>query len=110
MSGQNWSIVIAPSTPGGPASFTPDLMGVRPGDPLRAGNADIISWNNRTNDFHQLVANGVFLSEVIQPFQSSRPGYVTTAPATGSTTILYTCTFHPDEFGRIVVFDAVFNS
>jgi hypothetical protein len=121
MSGQNWSIVIAPSvTPGGPASFTPDLMGVRTGDPLQAGNADIISWNNRTPDPHQPVAvgsngqrlseeqaraQGLYLSDSIVPDRSSRPGYVTAALTTGVLVINYTCAFHPDESGRILVFN-----
>lgn len=85
-------------------------MGVGPGDPLRAENADIISWNNRTADFHQPVANGVFLSDIIPPYQSSRPGYVTTAPPTGSTSIFYSCVFHPDEGGVIVVSDPTSNT
>jgi hypothetical protein len=121
MSGQNWSVVIAPSaTPGGPASFTPDLMGVRTGDPLQAGNADIISWNNRTPDLHQPVAvgsngqrlseqdarmQGLYLSDPIGPDRSSRPGYVTTALTTGVLTINYTCAFHPNERGTIRVFN-----
>jgi hypothetical protein len=111
MSGQNWSIVITPpAMQGQPAMYTPDLMGVRPGDPLQAGNADIISWNNRTNDLHQPVAvvNGVQtpLSDPIQPFRSSRPGYVTTASTTTTvTTIDYTCSFHPNESGRILVYN-----
>jgi len=119
MSGQDWSIMITPSSnAGGPANYTPDLMNAKPGDPLQTGNADIVSWNNRTPDQHQpwplgpdgkplseadAKSQGLYLSNVIAPWQSSSPGYVTTAPATGSTTIAYTCTFHPDERGSIVV-------
>lgn len=119
MSGQDWSITITPnSNPGGPAEYTPDVMGAKAGDPLQTSNADIVSWNNRTPDRHQpwpLGANGqplsdqeahdqgLFLSDVIQPWQSSSPGYVTNAPATGTTTIDYSCTIHPDERGSIIV-------
>ena len=123
MSGQNWSIVIAPpATAGGAASYTPDLMGMRPGDPLQAGNADIISWNNRTPDSHQPVAldaktgkplseadakaQGLYLSDVIPPYRSSTPGYVTAASTEGTITINYICTFHPStERGTIVVWN-----
>ena len=120
MSGQDWSIMITPnSKAGGPASYTPDVMGAKAGDPLAAGNADIVSWNNRTPDEHQpwplgqdgkplseadAKSQGLYLSNVIPAWQSSTPGYVTTAPATGTyTTILYTCTFHSDERGSIQV-------
>jgi hypothetical protein len=99
MSGQNWSIVITPPMiEGGPALFTPDLMGAQPGDPLQAGNADIISWNNRTPDPHQPVAldangarlsedearaQGLYLSDLIGPFRSSRPGTTSRSSARG---------------------------
>ena len=122
MSGQNWSITIAPSAaPGGPASYTPDLMGTKPGDPLQAGNADIISWNNRTDDSHQPVAldpktgkplseadakaQGLYLADVIPAYQSSRPGYVTVASTTGNVTINYICSLHQDESGTIIVWN-----
>lgn len=119
MSGQNWSITITPSDSGGPATFTPDLMGAKPGDPLQAGNADIISWNNRTADKHQpwpldangsplseagAKAQGLYLSDVIPKWEPSTPGYVTAASTTApNTTISYWCTFHHDERGSIVV-------
>jgi hypothetical protein len=120
MSGQDWSITITPnSNPGGPASYTPDVMGAKAGDPLQTGNADIVSWNNRTPDEHQpwpLGSDGkplseadaksqnLYLSDVIAAWQSSSPGYVTAAVANPNpTTIEYTCTFHPDEYGSIEV-------
>jgi hypothetical protein len=118
MSGQNWSITI---TGAGPAQFTPDLMGAKPGDPLQAGNADIISWNNRTPNQHQPVALGpdgkplspddakkamLYLSDVIEGNRSSRPGYVTTALPTGVRTINYICAFHPNERGVIQVYNS----
>jgi hypothetical protein len=118
MSGQNWSILITPATTdGGPAVYTPNLPDQTPGEPLQAGNADIISWNNRTSDEHQpwpvvngrklteeeAKAQGLYLSDVIPARTSSTPGYVTTATAGQNVTIEYTCTFHPDEHASIVV-------
>lgn len=119
MSGQDWSITITPNpTTGEPDEYTPDVMGAKPGDPLQTSNADIVSWNNRTPDRHQpwplgpngqpltdaeAHAQGLFLSDVIQPWTPSSPGYVTSAPETGTTTIDYSCTIHPDERGSIIV-------
>ena len=120
MSGQDWSIVITPnSNTGGPAEYTPDIMGAKAGDPLQAGNADIVSWNNRTADEHQpwplgtdgkplseddAKSRGLYLSDVIPAWQSSTPGYVTAAAQNATyAVILYTCTFHPEERGSIYV-------
>lgn len=118
MSGQDWSILITPAeTTGDPAVYTPNLPNQKPGEPLQAGNADIISWNNRTSDEHQpwpvvngqklteeeARAQGLYLSDVIPPWTSSTPGYVTTATAGKNVTIDYTCTFHADEKASIVV-------
>jgi hypothetical protein len=117
MSGQDWSIKITPGA-GSLAVFTPDLLGVQPGDPLQAGNADIISWNNRTDDAHwpwplgsdgqplseqDAKVQGVYLATETPAWQPSTPGYVTTAPATGTTTINYICKLHPQEHGSIIV-------
>lgn len=119
MSGQDWSIKITLPENTTLAVFTPDLLGVNPGDPLQAGNADIVSWNNRTGDPHwpwPLLASGqpypsaeaanadkVYLSDEIPPWESSTPGYVTSAPLTGTKTINYICKIHPDEHGSIEV-------
>lgn len=119
MSGMDWSITITPgANPEDPANYTPDLMGAKPGDPLQTGNADIVSWNNETSEEHQpwplgpdgkpltaqeATEQGLYLSEVIPAGRSSSPGYVTTAPTTGTTTIDYSCTFHPKEHGSIIV-------
>jgi hypothetical protein len=120
MSGQDWSIKISPGTSGTSAVFTPDLLGVQPGDPLNAGNADIVSWNNRTADPHwpwaiddttgepyqneQDAKNAnMYLSDEIPPWESSSPGFVTTAPTTGTTTINYICKLHEQEHGSIIV-------
>jgi plastocyanin len=118
MSGQDWSITIVALDSGG-AAFQPDLMGANPGDPLKAGNADLISWNNRTANTHQpwaadanyqpLPENqivkgnpGNYLSDPIPPWTPSTPAYLTTAAAT-PTTIYYVCKYHPTEHGQIIV-------
>ena len=117
MSGQDWSIKITPAASGSDAVFTPDLLGVQPGDPLQAGTADIISWNNRTADAHwpwaidpttdkpfateQDAKNaGLYLSDEIPPWESSSPGFVTGSSAT---TIAYVCKIHEQEHGSIIV-------
>lgn len=118
MSGQDWSIKITPRTSGTLAVFTPDLLGAQPGQSLPAENADIISWNNRTSDPHwpwplgsdgqplseeDAKVQGLYLCDEIPEWESSSPGYVTNAPATGSSTINYICKNHPKETGSIVV-------
>jgi hypothetical protein len=125
MSGQDWSITIV-SLDGGGAAFQPDLMGAKPGDPLKAGNADLISWNNRTSNEHQpwmadaqyqplpddqVIGNPAnYLSDPIPPWQSSTPAYLTAIatdasgnPIKPATTIYYICKNHPDEHGQIIV-------
>jgi hypothetical protein len=121
MSGQNWSIKITPSTSGTGAVFTPDLIGAKWGDPLQTENADIVAWNNRTDEPHwpwplgadgqplseaDAKVQGLYLSDETPAWEPSNPGYVTTAPDTGSTTINYICKNHPkvsSEKGSIVV-------
>ncbi len=118
MSGQDWSIKITPPTSGTLAVFTPDLLGAQPGQSLPAENADIISWNNRTSEPHwpwplgsdgqplseeDAKVQGLYLCDEIPEWESSSPGYVTIAPATGSATINYICKIHPKETGSIVV-------
>ncbi|MEA2166436.1 MAG: hypothetical protein QOK37_4563 [Thermoanaerobaculia bacterium] len=103
MSGQDWSITIVSLDSGG-AAFQPSLMGAKPGDPLKAGNADLISWNNRTSNEHQpwvanaqyqplpesqIVKVGVdangnpcphnYLSDPIPAWTPSTPAYLTNA-------------------------------
>ncbi len=118
MSGQDWSIKITPPTSGNLAVFTPDLIGAQPGQPLQTENMDIVSWNNRTSEAHwpwplgsdgqplsgeDAKVQGLYLCDEIPEWESSSPGYVTTAPAKGSTTINYICRIHPKETGSIVV-------
>jgi hypothetical protein len=126
MSGQDWSITIVSLDSGG-AAFQPDLMGAKPGDPLKAGNADLISWNNRTSNEHQpWVADaqyqplpesqivkgnpGNYLSDPIPAWQPSTPAYVTNIatdangnPITDPTIIYYVCKNHLNEHGQIIV-------
>jgi hypothetical protein len=115
MAGQDWSITIVPS--GSSAAFQP--QNGSPGQPQRAENADLISWNNRTGETHQpwpatedyeplpdsQVQKGtaVYLSDEIEAWSSSSPAYLCTAPPMGVTTIYYVCKFHPEEQGQIKV-------
>lgn len=121
MAGQDWSIKIVPS--GSSAAFQPNVPGSKVGDPLQAGNADLISWNNRTGSNHWPWAidpttgqpfvtaaaaqdAGLYLCDEVEAWQSSTPAYPTTAPASGSTTINYICKLHekaPSEKGQIIV-------
>jgi hypothetical protein len=117
MPGQDWSITIASS---GDSAFQPKSQD--------AENSDLISWNNRTGQQHQPwpatadyqplpdsdITKGAagcnYLSDVIEPWESSSPAYVCAAPLTGSTTIYYVCKIHPDEpreQGAIVVSSGV---
>lgn len=111
MAGQDWSITITPS--GQFAAFNPN--------PQQAQNADLVAWNNRTGETHQpwpLGQDGqpipeaditrgsagcTYLSDPIDPWSSSSPAYLCQAPDKGKTTIEYTCKFHPEERGSIVV-------
>lgn len=104
----DWSIKIVPSDTGGAAEFDPPV--------LNAQQDDLVSWNNTTNDTHQIglpydphPLTGLvedFVSDPIPPDQSSRPGY-DTAPNAASTdfpvTITYYCLKHPLERGTIIV-------
>ena len=121
MAGQDWSIKIVPS--GSSAAFQPDIPGSNVGDPLEAGDADLISWNNRTGKNHWPWAidpttgepftsveaaqdAGLYLSDEVEKWQSSSPAYPTAAPASGETTIDYICRLHqddPTETGQIIV-------
>jgi hypothetical protein len=115
MAGQDWSITIVPSEDC--AAFTP--QNGKPGEPQAAENSDLISWNNRTGQKHQpwqstsdyqplsqqQAGPGTpgYLSDPIEPWESSTPAYLCTAPDQGSTTIYYICKVHPKEHGTIVV-------
>lgn len=114
MAGLDWSIMIVTSN--GSVQFQPDVPNSKPGDPLQAGNGDLISWNNRTGENHQpwaidpktgqpfdseaaAKAASLYLSDDVEKWQSSSPAFPTTADGT----INYICRHHPDETGQIVV-------
>jgi hypothetical protein len=116
MAFQDWSIMIVSS--GGTVQFQPDVPGCKPGQPLQAGNSDLISWNNRTGQNHWPWAidpstdepfptaqaakdASLYLSDEVEAWQSSTPAFPT--PSSGSTTINYICKLHPDETGQIDV-------
>jgi len=100
MAEQAWSIKIVPGT-GGNAQFDPDVFGIDPGQPLKAQTDDVVSWDNQTNNLHQITIGGSPITEIIPPWDSSTPGYVIqqTAPAT----IVYGCSKHSGESGTIDV-------
>jgi hypothetical protein len=119
----DWSVKIVPAanpTPTAPAAFQPDLMGSKPGDPLKVLDDDLVTWNNTTAQEHwpwQTDANyapvpenptthdpqdpTLKLSNPIKPNSSSRPSYDVLKPGGG--TIYYCCKYHPQERGTIVV-------
>lgn len=118
MAGQDWSITIVPS--GNSAAFQP--QNGQAGQPQNTENSDLVSWNNRTGEEHQpwpatsdyqplpddQITKGSagcnYLSDPIQPWESSQPAYLCTVPSSGqTTTIYYVCKFHPNEHGTIVV-------
>lgn len=103
MAAQTWSIMIVPAPSGGGVVFTPDVFGANPGDSLKAQNSDLVSWNNQTNDEHQLSRSDTqaSLCDPIAGWESSTPAYLITdtAPAT----IKYFCLKHPNEQGVIDV-------
>jgi plastocyanin len=124
MAGQDWPITIIPSSSGGAAQYQPDVPGAKPGDPLRAENADLVHWNNRTPQPHQpwaidpstgqpfptaeaAKAKNLYLSDEIAPWQPSSPAFPTSAPPVGFTTIDYICNLHDGEKGSIIVSAAI---
>ena len=104
--GQGWTVMIQ----GDPASFDPDVYGTDPGAPLKAQIGDMVCWNNQTEEPHQLaVADSEgktsFTTDVMQPWKSSQPGYVTqkTDIDAATNTIRYFCLKHEGETGTIMV-------
>lgn len=103
---QAWSVKILPGEGFVPDVYSPD--GVPPKE-LLAEKGDLVSWNNQTDQEHQLVETAPDgeplgtdpMTDVISPWQSSYPGYVVQVP--GGSTIYYCCTFHEDERGTIEV-------
>jgi plastocyanin len=120
MAGQNWSITIT----GCPASFDPDVYGTEPGQPLEAQLGDLVSWNNQTDEPHQIwltdengepVEPAQKLTDEIEQYTPSFPGYVPQVTdirpevpeeeqaTTKTGTIYYYCSIHPEEQGQITV-------
>ncbi len=107
--------------PGGLADFVP--QGGNAGDPLIMKAGDIVSWDNQTDDIHQpwpADAKGNplpdsvvgksgkpnYLSDEIEPGESSRPAWVGKSPikpVPGGSMIYYCCKRHPQEVGRIEI-------
>ncbi len=103
----DWSIKIEdkPGKPGQPAVFTPDIDGTPSGDPLKAVQGDIVSWNNTTDQEHWPVPDdpdtyGSFMTDPIKPDSASTAYNII---STAGTTISYHCSLHPDEHGKVVV-------
>jgi FtsP/CotA-like multicopper oxidase with cupredoxin domain/plastocyanin len=94
----DFSIKIVPAG-SGLAGFQPDLQGSKVGDPLFVAPNSIVSWDNQTNDTHQVATSDGYTSNEILPQYTSQTDYVT--PASGS--VLYQCTKHKGETGSIVV-------
>jgi FtsP/CotA-like multicopper oxidase with cupredoxin domain/plastocyanin len=96
----DFSIKIVPAG-GGLAGFQPDLPGSKVGDPLSVPPNSIVSWNNQTNDTHQVevTAGPSYTSNEILPRYTSKTDYVTP----GSGTVSYRCKIHNEETGSIVV-------
>src|SRR5262245_19986798 len=100
MAGQSWSITIEPGDKG--AKFVPDVYGSDPEKGLQAQNGDLVSWNNRTGDVHQIAIGGKAITDDIAAWSSSTPAYLIQGQTVGAT-ITYTCTKHQNESGTITV-------
>lgn len=94
----DFSIKIVPVGTG-QAGFQPDLPGSKAGDPLSVAPNSIVSWDNQSNDTHQVATSDGYTSNEILPQYTSQTDYVT--PASGS--VSYQCTKHKGETGSIVV-------
>lgn len=83
MAGQSWSINIVPS--GNSVQFNPDVYDCAPGSPLQAQKGDLVSWNNQTDNPHQIVIEGETFD--VQPWSSTTAFLIQTT----SSPITYTC-------------------
>jgi plastocyanin len=89
MAGQSWSINIVPSSEkpdDKSVSFNPDVYDCPPGSPLKAQVGDLVSWNNQTNNPHQIVVEGETLD--CNPWSSTTAYQIQT---TAKSPIVYTC-------------------
>lgn len=77
---QTWSIKIVQVGDG--VRFDPDVFGIEPGQPLKAQEGDLVSWNNRTDRTVVVAVQKAgthetsFATGFIQSSMSSSPGYV----------------------------------
>jgi plastocyanin len=108
MAGNVWSIVIVPGAEC--ASFVPDVYvpaGTEPKTALQAQVNDMVSWNNQTEQEHEIwqTSGGQVtqLTQQIDPGMSSTPGYIVTGTAGTAGTIEYYCSIHDGETGSIDV-------
>lgn len=71
-------------------------------DPCSAPPGALITWDNETNQSHQIAVGSGFRTDKILAGLSSRPGYIIDIDASG--TINYNCTEeNHNETGTIVV-------
>ena len=105
MAGQSWTITIRPGPEG--ASFVPDVYvppGETPSPHLQAQLGDQVSWNNQTQQEHEIWVGNFRLTEQIAPGGSSTPGYIVfLAGGVKTGTIDYHCGIHTSEKGIIDV-------
>jgi hypothetical protein len=120
----DWSIKIV-AAGRGKAAFVPDIQGAQAGDPLKAQQDDLVTWNNTTKKTHQpwqtdenykpypdadaQRGSAEYLSDPIPPGESSRPSYDVAQPASSppldTWTVYYYCKNHPNsktERGTII--------
>jgi hypothetical protein len=125
MAGQTWTVTIVAGTPN---IFIPDVYNPNPdpepptsSQPLLASNGDVVSWDNETEEEHDLALTDVTyqvltpVASLVGPIAAGKPSdqfYLTqtadaspTPPATVvfPVTIYYACTVtgHENERGTI---------
>ena len=92
MAGQTWPITIVAGTPY--ASFVPDVYGSPPA--LQAQIGDVVSWNNQTDQEHQIYqTGGGQLTDPIAPRKPSYPGYTVALPGGATTGTMTPSASHP---------------
>jgi hypothetical protein len=70
----SWSVTI--NQHDGQITFTPDVPGAKPSQPLGVNSHDNVTWNNRTNQeitLRSMQPEGVFLSDPIPAGEVSNP-------------------------------------
>jgi hypothetical protein len=95
----DFSIKIVPGEEG--AQFQVDIDGFAPGVALEAPANSCITWNNTTDQPHQLTDGGTYQSGEIDPGSSNKNELVLLADVT------YHCTLHDGETGQINVVEAI---